>query len=752
MIYDIFYVSKHAVSKDDWNKFRNRHPTAIKVEHTTSLDDVKIKSFTKMFWIVWNDLEILEDFKFDYVVPKWDMNYIHVFKNDNRFNGVVLYPRTVVSSDREFFNRYYIEKKEINILASKPKLYNIQHMIKTYDDYLKILDESPTEMFWFVPGDVVVADDFKFDIFFTYDNEYDRKINHVFLNDDEYTGIMLMSKHKPITQREFEHRFPIERKEWNIVASTPKPYDKFYIDTYDQYLESLELSSTELCWIIPSDVVVADDFTFDIHFKYSNTYDRKMNHVFLNDDEYTGIMLMSKHNPVSKKEFENKFLIERKEWNIVASTPKLYDKFIIDTYDDYIEAKKLSSTEMFWIIPSDVVVADDFTFDIHFKYSNTYDRKMNHVFLNGDTHDGVMLMSKHTSISRKEFENRFLIEKKEWNIVASTPKLYDKFIIDTYDDYIEAKKLSSTEMFWLIPKEVEVLDFDFDLYFSHHNRTERRMNHVFQHRFRNELTYNGVMLTSKSIELSKKEVDFRYPITKKEYIILASRVKSYDIVFISYNEPTADENYKKLLERFPRARRVHGITGIHNAHIAAANSVDTEMFWAVDGDAVIEPDFNFDYEVSRYETDIVHVWQSRNPINNLVYGYGGIKLLPTKFTAAMNNESLDMTTSISKRFKPMPEISNISAFDTDEFNTWKSAFRECAKLSSQVIDRRDSGEDAQRLHIWQTHMSDHPFNKYAILGAKLGYTFGTANKGNIAELKKINDFDWLQQEFKKINE
>jgi hypothetical protein len=751
MVHDIFYVSKHAISKYDWNEFRNRYPTAIKVEYAASFDDVKTKSFTKMFWIVWNDLEILEDFKFDYVVPKWDMNYIHVFKNDKFFDGVVLYPRHIVSSDREFFNRYYIEKKEIPILASTPKLYNIQHMIKTYDDYLKILVESPTEMFWFVPDDVVVADDFKFDIFFTYDNEYDRKMNHVFLNGNSYDGIMLMSKHSPVSKKEFENRFPIERKEWDIVASTPKPYDKFYVDTYDQYLEAIDSSFTELCWTIPNDVV-SDDFKFDIYFEHSNTYDRKMNHVFLNGDEYTGIMLMSKHKPITQREFEHRFLIERKEWDIVASTPKPYDKFYVDTYDDYIEAKNLSSTEMFWVIPNDVVVADDFKFDIYFKHSNIYDRKMNHVFLNGDEYTGIMLMSKHSPVSKKEFENRFPIERKEWDIVASTPKPYDKFVIGTYDDYIEAKHLSSTEMFWVIPKEVEVLDFDFNLCFSYHDRIERKMNHVFQHKFRNELTYNGLILTSKNVELSKKEVDFRYPITKKEYTILASRVIPYDIVFISYNEPTADENYTKLLERFPRAKRVHGIKGIHNAHILAAKSVDTEMFWAVDGDAIIDPDFNFDYEVSRYETDIVHVWQSRNPINNLIYGYGGIKLLPTKLTVAMNNEALDMTTSISKRFKPMPEISNISSFDIDEFNTWKSAFRECVKLSSQLIDRRDSTEDAQRLHVWQTHISDHPFNKYAILGARSGHTFGTNNKDNISELKKINDFDWLQQEFKKINE
>ena len=33
-----------------------------------------------------------------------------------------------------------------------------------------------------------------------------------------------------------------------------------------------------------------------------------------------------------------------------------------------------------------------------------------------------------------------------------------------------------------------------------------------------------------------------------------------------------------------------------------------------------------------------HVWRSKNPVNELVYGYGGVKLLPTKLTLDMDCE------------------------------------------------------------------------------------------------------------------
>ena len=155
----------------------------------------------------------------------------------------------------------------------------------------------------------------------------------------------------------------------------------------------------------------------------------------------------------------------------------------------------------------------------------------------------------------------------------------------------------------------------------------------------------------------------------------------FDIFFISYQEPNADVNFAILQDRFPIAQRVHGVKGIHQAHKEAAKKALTKMFYVVDGDALVEDDFNFDYEVPTKDMNAVHVWRSKNPVNELVYGYGGVKLLPTKLTLDMDCASTDMTTSISNRFRSMEQISNTSRFNSTPFNTWKSAFRECVKLS-----------------------------------------------------------------------
>jgi hypothetical protein len=221
----------------------------------------------------------------------------------------------------------------------------------------------------------------------------------------------------------------------------------------------------------------------------------------------------------------------------------------------------------------------------------------------------------------------------------------------------------------------------------------------------------------------------------------------YDIVFISYNEPNADENFARLKQRFPLVKRVHGVKGIHQAHITAAKKCFTKMFWVVDADANILNSFKFDYAVPEWDSDVVHVWRSRNSINGLEYGNGGVKLLPRKLTIDMDVTNIDMTTSISSRFNPMLEVSNITEFNTDPFSTWRSAFRECCKLSSKVIAGQVTQETEQRLDSWCTLNDTVSYGFYAHSGALAGRAYGEKNASDKEALSKINDFTWLEAQW-----
>lgn len=439
-MYDLFYVSRTNIQDDDWNFFRERFPLAQKIENIRSFDDVKQKAFTKLFWVVWNDLEIADDFKFDYKVPKWDLEYIHVFKNGAHYDGVTLFPKSISVAKKEFEHRFYANKKEIDVIASTPKIYDIFD-IDSYEEYLNALEKSSTDMFWMKSRNVKPHPEFKFDFYVSHHEVEYRNQNHAFVHRtglvESYDGIFLCSKKQPLTKKEVEFKFPVQRKEWDIIASVPHEYGKYRytIETYDDYVEAFESDTgTEMFWLIPSDVQIQEDFDFDLYFGNENKFDRNMNHVFLNGEHYDGVMLLSKHKKISKKEFDHRFLVEKKEWDVVASRPKRYDIFYIDSFEEYQKALEMSSTELFWMTSRNLQVADGFEFDMYFSHHDTIHRSMNHAFIHRvddkDTFNGIFLCSRNKPLTKKEIEHRFPIERKEWDIVASGPVKYTKYVVN----------------------------------------------------------------------------------------------------------------------------------------------------------------------------------------------------------------------------------------------------------------------------------------------------------------------------------
>jgi hypothetical protein len=172
--------------------------------------------------------------------------------------------------------------------------------------------------------------------------------------------------------------------------------------------------------------------------------------------------------------------------------------------------------------------------------------------------------------------------------------------------------------------------------------------------------------------------------------------------------------------------------------------VSSKMFWVVDADAVIENDFNFDYIPDVYDEEVVHVWASRNPVNGLEYGYGGVKLFPTKLVSNATSWGLDFTTGLSSRFKSMPQVSCVTKFNTDSYSAWRSAFRECVKLTLN-----NDTESIERLASWLNAAGNEPFTADAVKGAEQGNKFALVNKDNLNELNKINDFNWLNEQYNK---
>ena len=211
-----------------------------------------------------------------------------------------------------------------------------------------------------------------------------------------------------------------------------------------------------------------------------------------------------------------------------------------------------------------------------------------------------------------------------------------------------------------------------------------------------------------------------------------------DVIFISYDELNAEENWERLLEKAPYAKRVNGIKGIFNAHKAAAKLATTDMFFVVDGDAYLTYDWEFDFNPGIFDRDCTYVWKSKNPLNNLTYGYGGVKLFTRSKVNSLKSWGTDLTLSVNKKLKVMDSVSNITRFNTSEYNTWKSAFRECAKLV-----RKDDILSKERLQAWLNPTESAMFAEWAKKGAEQGIAFANSQEDMI----NINDYEWLKQVF-----
>jgi hypothetical protein len=116
-----------------------------------------------------------------------------------------------------------------------------------------------------------------------------------------------------------------------------------------------------------------------------------------------------------------------------------------------------------------------------------------------------MLVPKNANISKKEIEYRFFVKVKNVEVVASTPKTYEIFVVDSYEDYLTAFENSKTELFWATSNNIKINDnFNFNFYFTHDNLYDRHENHAFIHRVGDDDYFFGLFLLSKRNKLSKK--------------------------------------------------------------------------------------------------------------------------------------------------------------------------------------------------------------------------------------------------------
>lgn len=222
----------------------------------------------------------------------------------------------------------------------------------------------------------------------------------------------------------------------------------------------------------------------------------------------------------------------------------------------------------------------------------------------------------------------------------------------------------------------------------------------------------------------------------------------YDIIFLSYLESNADKNWLELKKRFPRAKRVHGQKGIRQAHKRASELSDTLFFFLVDGDNRVRKDFQFECPIQNPKEDTLYVWRCYNPVNELVYGYGAIKLYNKVLLQKQLDNYTDFATSIAAHYHIIDQIASDTYFYDKPEEAWRGAFRECAKLTKQILIDKNDKQASQRLNQWLTRSTNSKNSTWVAMGAASGHDYALQCEND--DFNLLNDFDWLNKRY--INE
>jgi hypothetical protein len=172
--------------------------------------------------------------------------------------------------------------------------------------------------------------------------------------------------------------------------------------------------------------------------------------------------------------------------------------------------------------------------------------------------------------------------------------------------------------------------------------------------------------------------------------------KTQDVVFISYDEENAEQNWSRLRSLCPRAKRVHGVQGLMPALKAAAAASDTPYFYAVFGKTEILEDFSFDYQPDYLRRPANYIFLAYNPILDHAYGHGSVIMHDRDWLLSL--ESYDIDVTMSHDTVTIPIVSCINKA-SDAWSAWRTAYREAYKLKT-LLERRYSIEDEYHLHLW----------------------------------------------------
>ena len=771
--YDIFFWDK-GWGEDNFKELQNKFEHRIKKLSGNALEvheQARKKSKYNYYYIITPDTAIW-DFKFDYEF-KFSMTeearqQIVVWQRTNKdgtpreYYGLGLFRVDIDLFTESQYDKFNFKRKAI--YEQNDQVHDVEFPIIRTKDLFDLDNKVDTAMYWLIHEDVKDFDCSYYPMLYDSDAIHNFKVN-------TSTGMPVRNGIRLVPRNPNEEK----QKDIDLIVGKLKEIEIVEARTLE---EAVELANNYTFWMVNPDLQLINPMIDDY---YPDLYNLGPSHIWKQRTR-KGKDLGHGGLAFSNKDYHSENVNLHDEYGMRVPDKHNIKKYF--TRDPFKAYKQSKGRVFYWVIDTAVELLDTFEFDYYpdiFSIENVFAFKSEEgkeagVYLVHRPHLEKFNPSEE-DFSFDRFKNIIRVDEIASRVVGHPAFYFDEGMyqehakyfndhknIDVIDAskglakaYMKASGMSKSGYFWAINNDVELTeDFSRTFYVDRHHKSHFHLwpksnpytGYVHQ--------YGGLSLipTAALKELKPDDDKLRKMNFKNKKPVKSKKASSkdiaFDVVFLSYREKEAEENYAKLLSRVPNAKRVHGVKGIFNAHKKAAEIADTKMFYVLDADAIITDEFEFEYFPTVWDEDAVHVWKSKNPINGLIYGFGGLKLFPTQLVRDAKDWNIDFTTSISDKFKPMPVVANYTAFNTNPYDTWKSAFRECTKLSSSIIHNRKEGDDNERLNIWCTVADENvPYGKYSIAGANAGRKFGSENAGNPEKLGLINDYDWLTKQFKQ---
>ena len=233
---------------------------------------------------------------------------------------------------------------------------------------------------------------------------------------------------------------------------------------------------------------------------------------------------------------------------------------------------------------------------------------------------------------------------------------------------------------------------------------------------------------------------YDYPYINKSHATYAEH--PLDIIFVSNNEPNAEENWQHLRSCVPQCHNLHRIDQVQGriqSEQAAAAKSDSTWYFRVPAKLKVNKDFDWSWQPDRLQQPKNYIFHAYNPVINLQYGHMAIVALNKSLCLATQGQQLDFV--MESAHEVVPILSGTANYVESPWMAWRTAFREVLKLKHSL----PNVENQYRLDLWLNSDSTVKYAQWSLWGAEDAMDYYTQVGGEFQKIKQSYEWAWLSQ-------